>query len=95
MTQKYISMFPDGSWEAWNDHRRVGLPVWIAPAAPDAGAVTATDGSPGNFIKRIAYPTVESINNADEYGKAVAGQGPDKVSTRLWWDLNVWWDKAD
>jgi hypothetical protein len=73
----------------------VGLPVWIAPAAPDAGAVTATDGSPGNFIKRIAYPTVESINNADEYGKAVAGQGPDKVSTRLWWDLNVWWDKAD
>ncbi|MCE2823487.1 MAG: SusD/RagB family nutrient-binding outer membrane lipoprotein [Bacteroidota bacterium] len=95
MTQKYISMFPDGSWEAWNDHRRVGLPIWVAPAAPDAGAVTATDGSPGNFIKRIAYPTVEAINNGDEYGKAVAGQGPDKVSTRLWWDLNVWWDKAD
>lgn len=95
MTQKYIAMFPDGSWEAWNDHRRLNLPVWVPPVAPDASTITATDGGPGNFIRRITYPTVEQINNADFYNEAVSRQGPDKVSTPIWWDKGTWWDKAD
>ncbi len=95
MTQKYIAMFPDGSWEAWNDHRRLNLPIWVPPVAPDASTITASDGGPGNFIKRITYPTVEQINNEDFYNEAVSRQGPDRVSTKLWWDNNTWWDKAN
>lgn len=95
MTQKYISMFPDGSWECWNDHRRLHLPILVPFVAPDPVAVTSTDGGPGHFIKRITYPTVEAINNTDFYNQAVQHQGPDQVSTKLWWDKNTWWDKGD
>lgn len=95
ITQKYISMFPDGSWEAWNDKRRLNLPILVPHYGAEANTISATDGSPGNFIKRITYPTVEQINNKTLYSDAVAKQGPDEVRTRLWWDKNVWWDKAN
>jgi hypothetical protein len=85
ITQKYIGMFPDGGWEAWADHRRLHLPVLIPFAAPDPTAITATDGGPGNFVRRITYPSRESLNNKVFYDKAVSQQGPDKESTPIWW----------
>jgi SusD/RagB-like outer membrane lipoprotein len=86
ITQKYIGIFPDGGWEAWCDHRRLHLPILIPFAAPDATAVTATDGGPGNFTHRITYPSIESLNNKAFYDEAVGRQGPDKETTHVWWD---------
>jgi hypothetical protein len=86
ITQKYIAVFPDGGWEAWADHRRLHLPILIPFAAPDPTAITATDGGPGNFVKRITWPAIEAINNKIFYNQAVAQQGADIETTPVWWD---------
>ncbi len=86
ITQKYIGIFPDGGWEAWADHRRLHLPILIPFAAPDPTAVSATDGGPGNFVKRITYPSREALNNKAFYDQAVSQQGPDLEKTPVWWD---------
>ena len=86
ITQKYIAEFPDGGWEAWNDHRRLQLPILIPMASPDASVITATDGGPGNFNRRQKWPAVESINNKTLYDQAVQQQGPDAEKTPVWWD---------
>ena len=86
ITQKYIALFPDGGWEAWADHRRLHLPILIPMAAPDPTAVTATDGGPGNFTRRITYPSIEAINNKANYDAAVQRQGADKETTPVWWN---------
>ena len=86
ITQKYIGIFPDGGWEAWADHRRLHLPVLIPFAAPDATAISATDGGPGNFVKRITYPSREALNNKTFYDQAVVQQGADVEKTHVWWD---------
>ncbi len=86
VTQKYIAIFPDGGWEAWADHRRLHLPILIPFAAPDPTAITATDGGPGNFVKRITWPSREALNNKEFYNAAVTQQGVDIESTPVWWD---------
>lgn len=86
ITQKYIALFPDGGWEAWADHRRLHLPVLIPFAAPDPTAISATDGGPGNFVKRITWPAIEAINNKEFYNQAVQQQGPDIEKTPVWWN---------
>jgi hypothetical protein len=87
ITQKYIAMWPDGAMEAWNDHRRLHKPVLIPFASPNASAITATDGGPGNFIKRLTYPAGESVSNEANYKDALQKMGgTDKVSTNVWWD---------
>jgi len=86
ITQKYIGIFPDGGWEAWADHRRLHLPVLIPFAAPDPTAITASDGGPGNFVRRITYPSKEALNNKAFYNAAVTQQGADIETTPVWWD---------
>ena len=86
ITQKYIGIFPDGGWEAWADHRRLHLPVLIPFAAPDPTAVTAQDGGPGNFMRRITYPSKEALNNKDFYNQAISQQGKDLETTPVWWN---------
>ena len=86
ITQKYIGIFPDGGWEAWADHRRLHLPILIPFAAPDPTAISATDGGPGNFVKRITYPAIEALNNKAFYDQAIQQQGVDLEKTHVWWD---------
>ena len=86
ITQKYIAIFPDGGWEAWADHRRLHLPVLIPFAAPDASSVSNTTGGPGNFMKRITWPSSEALNNKEFYNQAVTQQGADIETTPVWWD---------
>ena len=88
ITQKYIALFPDGGWEAWADHRRLHLPVLIPFAAGLDSRYTTHDGGPDNFTKRIAYPAIEELNNADKYTEAVNRQGADVETTNLWWDVD-------
>lgn len=93
ITQKYISLFPDVSIEAWSDKRRLNLPrfdvpVYRDPATYATAPSIATD--PRSFIKRVRIPASEAVNNTAEYNKGVAlmGTGGDRTNTLLWWDVN-------
>ena len=76
--QKWIAFFSQGS-EAWSDWRRTGNPASIkmGPRAyPEVQQIP----------RRIPYSSNEQSVNAASLAEAVARQGPDLYSTRMWWD---------
>jgi hypothetical protein len=93
ITQKYLSLFPDMSMEAWNDKRRLNLPRMDVSAYRTELLYNNSDldiKKPTNFIKRVQYPQNETQINKTEYDKGVALlKGDDVVSTPLWWDVNA------
>jgi hypothetical protein len=93
ITQKYLSLFPDVSMEAWNDKRRLNLPRMDVPASRNELLYNNSDKDirkSANFIKRVQYPQNETQVNRAEYDKGVQLLGgPDVVSTPVWWDKNA------
>lgn len=85
ITQKWIANWLLGN-EAWADYRRTGYPRLI-PATEEGnksnGIVDSQKGA-----RRMPYPADEYINNSANITEAVANKlnGPDNMSTRLWWD---------
>ncbi len=77
-TQKWINFFMGNGYEAWAEWRRTGYPV-LTPAR-DAVNVG------GQIPRRQCYISTERDLNTDNYKAAVAAQGPDELSTRIWWD---------
>ena len=83
--QKWIANWLLGN-EAWADYRRTGYPHLI-PATSDGnksgGEVDSKRGA-----RRMRYPLDEYVSNAGNVEDAVANylNGPDKMSTDLWWD---------
>jgi hypothetical protein len=78
MTQKWINFFLGNGYEAWAEWRRTGYPV-LAPA-PDA----VNEGK--QIPRRQCYIGTERDLNKANYDAAVAAQGADELSTRVWWD---------
>ncbi|TDH19987.1 SusD/RagB family nutrient-binding outer membrane lipoprotein [Segetibacter sp. 3557_3] len=75
--QKWIALFGQGL-EAFAERRRQDYPELVA--SPN----TVLNGQlPSRFI----YPGTEQSLNGDNYKKAVANQGPDLLTTRLWFDV--------
>lgn len=83
--QKWLAMFPDGA-EAWADYRRSR----ILPLYPVANSDNPDIPDPNTqWIRRIPFLLSEQQNNAAEVKKAEQLlNGPDKVTTPLWWDKN-------
>jgi hypothetical protein len=84
-TQKWLALFPDGM-EAWADYRRSHLLKLYPVANSDNPDITNTSTQ---WIRRIPFLLSEQQTN----GKAVEDavkllNGPDKVTTPLWWDKN-------
>lgn len=79
-TQYYIASFLDG-YESFANWRRSGYPV-LTPVN-FTGNVTN-----GTIPRRLQYPANEYGVNGDNLGAAVARQGPDTFTTRVWWDAN-------
>jgi Starch-binding associating with outer membrane len=77
-TQKWLNFYMSNGYEAWAEWRRTGYPV-LAPA-PDA--VNEDKQIP----RRQQYVQTENDLNKENYDAAVSAQGPDKLSTKLWWD---------
>lgn len=75
MTQKWVHLYLNG-YESWTDWRRTGFPA-ITPAV---------DGAQATIPRRQGYPTNENAINGVSYQEAVARQGADNLSTRMWWD---------
>ena len=93
ITQKYLAQLPWAPLEAWNDHRRLGLPFFENPAV-DLPITTLPHLNPGNvmtaqvknFGQRLRYPAGLANSNPAGYAKAVEFLGgPDDVLTPLWW----------
>ncbi len=81
-TQYWIASFLNGP-EAFANFRRSGYPA-LTPNP--YGQPNNPDVPVGTFIRRLTYPTSELSVNSANVNEAIAAQGPDKLSTRVWWD---------
>jgi hypothetical protein len=81
-TQYWIASFLNGP-EAFANFRRSGYPS-LAPNP--YGQPSNPDVPNATFIRRIGYPTSELSINTANVNAAIAIMGPDKLSTRVWWD---------
>ncbi len=74
--QKWISLYMDGQ-ESWSEWRRLDYPeLDPAPAAVEGRDIP----------RRRAYTEDEYNLNEENVEAAVARQGEDVMSTRIWWD---------
>ncbi|HLR51114.1 MAG TPA: SusD/RagB family nutrient-binding outer membrane lipoprotein [Candidatus Sphingobacterium stercoripullorum] len=93
ITQKYIANMPWLPLEAWNDHRRLGLPFFENPAVesnlnnlPALNSTNYMKNQIDFFPQRLKYPS--SLRTADGVGYNQAVDllgGPDEILTPLWW----------
>jgi hypothetical protein len=74
--QKWLALFGDGL-EGFAEWRRLDYPKLPA-------AYTGTLG--GKIPLRLTYPSSEQALNGNNYKAAVANQGADALTTRLWFD---------
>jgi len=72
--QEWVALYMQGL-ESWAEQRRTGFPV--LPLAADAAVST--------IPTRFNYPGTEQSLNANSYTNAVAVQGPDELTTLIWW----------
>lgn len=93
ITQKYISQFPYLPLEAWNDHRRLGLPFFENPSVelpitdlPDLTQSNYMQSKVTFFPQRLKYPSGLQNSNPQGYQQAIGFLGgADAVLTPLWW----------
>lgn len=77
-TQKWLNFYMNNGFESWAEWRRTGYPV-LQPALDPLS-------SDGEIPRRQCYPTTEKDLNGANYAAALTAQGPDELSTRMWWD---------
>ena len=78
-TQYWAATFMN-EYESYANWRRTGFPVLTPVNYP--GNETG-----GTIPRRLTYDTSEQSTNATNYAEALANQGPDVLTTRMWWDL--------
>ncbi len=76
--QYWVATFLN-EYETFANWRRTGFPVLVPVNYP--GNETG-----GTIPRRLTYTESEATNNADNYAAAIAAQGPDLLTTRVWWD---------
>lgn len=78
-TEKYIlNASTLNGFEGWANYRRTGLPVLNPTNYPG-------NQTQGTIMRRLIYPVSEQGQNVN-YKAAIAAQGEDKFTTRMWWD---------
>jgi hypothetical protein len=73
--QKYYSMFLI-DLQQWFEYRRTGHPILPKGKALKNGGVMPA---------RLCYPILSQSANPTNYKNAIAIQGPDEISTQVWW----------
>jgi len=73
-TQNWIALFSQGV-ESWNEWRRTGYPALSPAFEADLNVIPS----------RYNYPTSEASVNKTNYEAAVSTQGPDNLTTPVWW----------
>jgi hypothetical protein len=77
-TQYWVANFLDW-YETWANWRRSGFPVLTPVNYP--GNATG-----GQIPRRMLYPTGESSANSANFQDAIARQGANIFTTKVWWD---------
>ena len=80
ITQKWLANYQANGYESWVDWRRTGFPVLDPGPAP----LSDHKGIP----YRQAYHNTEEGLNGASFKAAVSAQGPNELSTKLWWDVD-------
>ena len=73
--QKYYALFLT-DMQQWFEYRRTGHPILPKGAGLRNGGVMPA---------RMTYPVLVQSTNPTNYKLAVAAQGPDQISTQVWW----------
>ena len=76
--QKWIALYTDGV-EAWAEWRRTCVPATVVP-----GPAAVINTVP----RRYRYPIREHSVNSANLDAAIARQGPDEFTTRMYWDTS-------
>jgi hypothetical protein len=79
ITQKWIANYLGNGWESWAEYRRTGFPDLLDP-------VPTALNTDKHIPRRQQYPQSEHDINGDNYNEVIARQGPDALSTHVWWD---------
>lgn len=74
--EKWKALYMQG-WEAWFEWRRTGYPELSPAAEPLTGS---------EIPVRQGYDLDWSTSNSENYDTAIQQQGPDDLSTPVWWD---------
>ncbi len=82
ITQKWVALINQG-FESYAEYRRTGFPK-LNPI-PNTNGESETGGS--SLPLRVKYPAEEQSLNRNAYNEALARQGPDLPTTRIWWDV--------
>jgi hypothetical protein len=81
-TQKWIALYPDGI-EAWAEVRRTGFPKLYPIVHSDNPDLPVPE-----YIRRFTYIESEYLTNTVAVQNALPLLGgPDKASTRVWWNV--------
>ncbi len=81
-TQKWLALYPDGI-EAWAEIRRTGYPTLYPLANSDNPDLPVPQ-----YIRRFPYIESEYLTNTNAVMNAQSLlNGPDKPSTRVWWNV--------
>ncbi|AYY84681.1 SusD/RagB family nutrient-binding outer membrane lipoprotein [Chryseobacterium indologenes] len=78
--QAWVAMY-NQAVTSWNFYRRLDYPQLVAPA-------TAIPNAGGKVPVRLQYPPLESTTNGTNYAAASAAIGGDKLTTKIFWDVN-------
>ncbi len=78
--QYWVATFGNGI-ETFSNWKRSGYPVLVP-------ANVANILTEGKIPRRFPYPGSEKLNNPDNVAAAIAQQGGDLLTTRMWWDVN-------
>ena len=81
-TQYWAATFLN-EYEAFANWRRTGFPT-LQPFGGEA--VYPGNETNGEIPRRMIYPNSEESTNPENYAAAVSRQGPNTLTTRVWWD---------
>ncbi|MFT5885089.1 MAG: hypothetical protein ACI9IP_001549 [Arcticibacterium sp.] len=66
--------------ESWSNWRRTGYPALTPTSDPN-------NDTNGTIPRRLRYYENEIGSNPENYAAAIARQGEDRLTTRIWWDV--------
>nr|WP_315026422.1 SusD/RagB family nutrient-binding outer membrane lipoprotein [uncultured Chryseobacterium sp.] len=78
--QAWVAMY-NQAVTSWNFYRRLDYPQLVAPA-------TAIPNAGGKVPVRLQYPPAEATTNGTNSAAASAAIGGDKLTTKIFWDVN-------
>ncbi|PDS25830.1 SusD/RagB family nutrient-binding outer membrane lipoprotein [Flavobacterium branchiophilum] len=78
--EAWIAMY-NNPYVSWNFYKRLDFPTLVAPS-------TAVAVAGGKVPVRLTYPIKETTTNPSNYTAASAAIGGDKLTTKIFWDVN-------